>query len=262
MAESILESIVRRVRKRMETEPAHPDLEELALDQRDRRLAEGTRSFRGALSAGGASIIAECKKASPSAGVLRDPFDPVGLACSYEAGGASAISVVVERDYFSGRPEWIPKVRDAVALPVMRKDFIISRRQLLESVLLGADAVLLIQRILSRTLMEELVGGARELGLDVLLEIFVDEDPGPAVDSGAEIIGVNARNLATFETRVDLVRQMAREIPSERLRVAESGIRGPDEVQALHASGFDAMLIGESLLRAEKPEKAIRALLS
>jgi len=261
MPDSILDRIVARVRERLEMETPAAELEERAFELAARRRGEGFLSFRQALRAPGPSIIAECKKASPSAGLLRENFDPVRLARSYESGGAAAISVVVERDFFSGRPEWIPQVRKAVSLPILRKDFIISRRQILEALLLGADAVLLIQRILSPALMEELIGLAGELGLDVLLEVFVDEDPRPAVESGAPIIGVNARNLATFETRLDLVQDMAAEIPADRVRVAESGIRTPDDIRILGAAGFDAMLIGETLVRAQDPEAALRRLL-
>jgi len=261
MPDSILDRIVARVRERLDAESPLPDLENKAFELVAGRQNEGAFPFRQALRAAGPSIIAECKKASPSAGLLREDFDPVRLACSYESGGAAAISVVVERDFFSGRPEWISRVREAVPLPVLRKDFIISRRQILEALLLGADAVLLIQRILSPALMEDLIGLAGELGLDVLLEVFVDEDPRPAVESGASIIGVNARNLATFETRIDLVRDMAAEIPADRVRVAESGLRTAADIRMLAAAGFDAMLIGETLVRAENPEAALRRLL-
>ena len=158
-------------------------------------------------------IIAECKKASPSAGVIREKFDPVHLAQAYAAGHAAAISVVTERDSFAGDPLWLIDVRKAVDLPVLRKDFIIERRQLFESALLGADAVLLISRILSQQRLKDLLSTAEMLQLEVLLEIFADEDPGPAVDSGAAIIGVNARDLATFEIRLDRVEAAGRKDP-------------------------------------------------
>lgn len=261
MSESILDRIVDKIRDRLDAEAPAVDLEARALEARNRRREEGSASFRWALATEGPSIIAECKKASPSAGLLRENFNPVELARSYEAGGAAAISVLVERDFFMGRPEWIPAVREAVELPIMRKDFIISRRQLLETVLLGADAVLLIQRILSPGLMEDLLGKASELDLEVLLEIFVDEDPGPAIASGARIIGVNARNLETFETRIDVVKEMAGEIPPDRIRVAESGIRCAMDIRDLSEAGFDAMLIGETLVKSKDPEASLRELL-
>ena len=258
MRESVLDRIVDSVRTRLASEPPDPDLRrraaEAAAARRDRR------SLFDALTADGPSILAECKHASPSAGVLREPFDPVALATAYAAGGAAAISVVVERDHFAGEPAWIPAVRRAVGVPVLRKDFIVTERQLDETVLLGADAVLLIQRLLSPSQLADLVGHARGLGLDVLLELFVDEDPEPAVASGAAILGVNARNLATFEVRLDLVEAMAAALPADRVRVAESGITGSANVRRLVAAGYDAFLVGEHLVRSEDPAAAVREL--
>jgi indole-3-glycerol phosphate synthase len=147
-----------------------------------------------------------------------------------------------------------------VGVPVLRKDFIVTERQLDETVLLGADAVLLIQRLLSPSQLADLVGHARGLGLDVLLELFVDEDPEPAVASGAAILGVNARNLATFEVRLDLVEAMAAALPADRVRVAESGITGSANVRRLVVAGYDAFLVGEHLVRSEDPAAAVREL--
>ena len=193
-------------------------------------------------------IIAECKKASPSAGVIRDEFDAVALAQAYAAGGAAAISVVTEPDSFGGQRRWLDDVRQAVDLPVLHKDFIVTRRQLFETAVLGADAVLLIARILDGDTLADLLRTASELELEVLLEIFADEDPAAAVATGAPIIGVNARDLATFEVRLDTVERMAAELPSDRLRVAESGIHGRRDLDRLRAAGFDAFLVGEHTL--------------
>jgi len=206
-------------------------------------------------------VIAECKKASPSAGIIRADFDPVVLARAYAEGGAAAISVVTEPEFFSGDPEWLAVVRRAVDLPVLRKDFLVTRRQLHESAVLGADAVLLISRILDRETLADLLATASELDIEVLLEIFADEDPESAVASGAEIIGVNARDLATFETRLDRVEAMANKLPADRVLVAESGIHGPDNLARLHAAGYDAFLVGEHLVRAEDPGGAVGVLL-
>jgi len=138
---------------------------------------------------------------------------------------------------------------------------VIDERQLREAAAAGADAVLLIQRILSPDRLAELVGAARELGLETLVEIFADEDPAPTVASGTDIIGVNARDLATFVTRLDVVEQLATRLPSDRIRVAESGIKGPEDVRRLRSAGYDAFLIGEHLVRADDPERALRELL-
>ncbi len=257
---TILDRIVQAAEDRMAAIAPRLDLEGAAHAAVDLRRAGGLRSLRQALAAAGPQILAECKHASPSAGVLREPFDPVFLARSYQAGGAAAISVVVEPEFFLGDPRWIPEVRKAVALPVLRKDFIVSERQLFETALLGADALLLIQRLLTPERTSALLELARKLELEVLLEIFVDEDPEAAVASGAEILGVNARNLATFETSVDRVIELADALPADRVRIAESGIKGHDDIIRLTEAGYDAFLIGETLVRSEDPSRAVAEL--
>jgi indole-3-glycerol phosphate synthase len=261
VAESVLERIVADVRRRLDETPEPPGLVEAARAAAATRRERGLRSLRSALSGPGPAVIAECKKASPSAGIIRADFDPVVLARAYAEGGAAAISVVTEPEFFSGDPEWLAVVRRAVDLPVLRKDFLVTRRQLHESAVLGADAVLLISRILDRETLAELLATASELDIEVLLEIFADEDPESAVASGAEIIGVNARDLATFETRLDRVEAMADKLPADRVLVAESGIREPGDLARLHAAGYDAFLVGEHLVRAEDPEAEVRVLL-
>ncbi|MEE4270788.1 MAG: indole-3-glycerol phosphate synthase TrpC [Thermoanaerobaculales bacterium] len=258
MAEpTVLDRIVEGVRERLLAEPEPADLADRAAES---MASRPRRSLRRALAHDGPSVIAECKKASPSAGLLRADFDAAALAARYQTAGASAISVVTERDFFQGRLEWLEVVRRAVDLPILRKDFVIDERQLREAGAAGADAVLLIQRILSPDQLAELVGKARELGLETLVEIFADEDPAPTVASGTEIIGVNARDLATFVTRLDVVEELAASLPSDRIRVAESGIKGPRDVRRLQAAGYDAFLIGEHLVRSEDPERALRRL--
>ena len=258
MAEpSVLDRIVAAVRGRLDSVPEAGDLTDRAAWVRD---TSPTRSLRTALMSDGPSIIAECKKASPSAGLLRADFDPASLAAAYQRAGASAISVVTEADYFQGRLEWLSAVREVVDLPVLRKDFIIDERQLREAAAFGADAVLLIQRILSPDRLAELVGAARELGLETLVEIFADEDPAATVASWTEIIGVNARDLATFVTNLDAVEALADRLPTDRVWVAESGIKGHGDIVRLGAAGYDAFLIGEHLVRADNPEAALKRL--
>ncbi len=257
VAESILDRIVVAVRGRLAASPEPADLghrARRAVEHRDRR------SLAAALVIDGPAIIAECKRASPSAGLLDADFDPVALARAYEAAGAAAISVVTEPDFFQGRLDWLAEVRAAVELPVLRKDFIVEERQLIETAASGADAVLLIQRILPPGRLAELVAVARELGLETLVEIFADEEPGPAIASGTEVIGVNARDLATFTTRLDRVEAMADRLPEMVVRVAESGISSRDDIWRLRAAGFDAFLVGEHLVRADDPERALRQL--
>lgn len=259
-AETILDRIVAAVRRRLASTPPVPGLEARAERAAELRRQGGPRSLRDALAASGTRVIAECKRASPSAGVLREPFDPVVLARAYETGGAAAISVVTEPDFFSGDPAWLAAVRGATSLPVLRKDFIVDERQLYETALFGADAVLLIQRIVDQRRLAGLLELARRLSLEVLLEVFADEDPAPAVESGAEIIGVNARDLASFRVDLERLGVLAGAIPPDRLRVAESGIGGRADIERLEAAGYDAFLVGEHLVRSSDPAAALREL--
>lgn len=261
MGETTLDRIVADVRRRLETDSEAPGLEDAAHDAVDARRREGLRSLGQALSDPGPALIAECKKASPSAGLIREDFDAAALAGAYSAGGAAAISVVTEPDFFHGDTRWLIDVRRTVDLPVVRKDFIVTRRQLFETAVLGVDAVLLIARILDQETLGSLLQTAAELELEVLLEVFADEDPATAVESGASIIGVNARDLATFEVRLERVEALAAELPTDRVRVAESGIHGPGDLNRLSAAGYDGFLVGEHLVRAENPMEAVQELL-
>ena len=260
MSDTVLDRIVSDVRRRLDSIPEEPALEAAARAAVETRREAGLRSLERALSVPGPSLIAECKKASPSAGVIREDFDAAALARAYAAGGAAAISVVTEPRSFQGKPRWLVDVRRAVDLPVLRKDFILTRRQLFETAVLGADAVLLIARILEEETLADLLHLAAELELEVLLEIFADEDPTKAAASGALILGVNARDLATFEVSLDRVEAIAAELPADRLRVAESGIHGGGDLERLHTAGYDGFLVGEHLVRSADPEGAVREL--
>jgi indole-3-glycerol phosphate synthase len=261
VADSALERIIGDVRRRLEASPSAPGLDDAARAAVEVRRSSGLRSLKDALSKPGPGLIAECKKASPSAGVIRRDFDAPALATAYAMGGAAAISVVTEPDSFLGESSWIGQVRKAVDLPVLRKDFIVSRRQLFETVVLGADAVLLIARILDVETLAGLLRTAADLELEVLVEIFADEDPEAAVAAGSQIIGVNARDLATFEVRLDVVEALAGVLPDDRVRVAESGIHCREDLVRLSDAGYDAFLVGEHLVRSEIPEVAVRELL-
>ena len=261
MSDSVLDRIVASVLLRQRQTAPAPGLVEAAERAVEERERAGRRSLRDALGAPGVSVIAECKHVSPSAGVLREPFDPVALARAYQEAGAAAISVVTEPDFFGGDPAWLQSVREVVHIPVLRKDFIVNERQLLETAAAGVDAVLLIQRLLEPAQLAQLLRLASVFRLDALVEIFADEDPGISVDAGAEIIGINARDLATFATDLERVAEMADVIPSGRIRVAESGIRNRGDLLRLRDAGFDAFLIGEHLMRAEDPGRALGDLL-
>jgi len=250
VSETTLDRIVADVRRRLDTYTEAPGLEDAAFEAVEARRREGLRSLGRALSNPGPALIAECKKASPSAGLICEDFDAAALAGAYSAGGAAAISVVTEPDSFQGDTRWLIDVRRTVDLPVLRKDFIVTRRQLFETAVLGVDAVLLIARILDQETLSSLLQTATELELEAT-----------AVASGAPIVGVNARDLATFEVRLDRVESMAAELPADRVRVAESGIHGPGDLDRLRGAGYDGFLVGEHLVRSEDPEAAVRNLL-
>ncbi len=262
MSESVLAEIVAAVQDRLKREPEAPGLLVQARERAGVRRRKGRRSLLEALTAPGVRVIAECKRRSPSAGVLRSSFDPVALARAYEAGGAAAISVVTEPQFFAGQPGWVPLVRQAVTLPVLRKDFIISMRQLAESVLLGADAVLLIARCLPGSLLPELVAVAAELELEVLLEVHDAEDLERALATTAPVIGINSRDLRTFAVDLGAAARLAAQVPPGRVVVLESGIDGPHAAAPLVAAGLRHFLVGSALVRSGDPEAAVRELVA
>lgn len=231
------------------------------LSAADVRAGRGSpRDFRAALAAPGISVIAEIKRRSPSKGPLRPHLDPAELARAYESSGAAAISCLTDADYFGAQPGDLPGARAACGLPVLRKDFLIDPGQLEESLGLGADAVLLIVRILDDAALRDLLRASAELGLAALVEVHDAGELDRAVAAGAEIIGVNNRNLATFAVGLDPALRLCDRIPHGCLAVAESGIRTRGDVAVLEAAGYDAVLVGESLLRAESPGAALAEL--
>jgi indole-3-glycerol phosphate synthase len=205
-------------------------------------------------------IIAEVKKASPSAGVIRPDFDPVTIATTYERHGAACISVLTDTPFFQGNLRHLQMVREAVTCPLLRKDFILERYQLLEARLAGADAVLLIAEILPGDLLERLYREARDIGLHVLVELHDTEQLARVLATGAPLIGINNRNLRRFETRLEHTLELARAVPSDRVLVSESGIRTADDLRRLEAVGVKAVLVGESLMRAPDIGAALDAL--
>lgn len=194
-------------------------------------------------------ILAEVKKASPSKGVIREDFDPLQIAKQYEEGGASMLSVLTEPHFFMGDLEYIPQIRRFCPLPILRKDFIVDEYQILEALVYGADLVLLIARALESKELSRLLGYARDMGLDALVEIHDKEDLTKAVFAGADIIGVNHRSLATFEMDMSLTEKLMPLIPHGKIIVAESGITDFETVERLSKVGVDAFLIGEHFMR-------------
>jgi indole-3-glycerol phosphate synthase len=231
---------------------------EEALEQRI-TSAEPPRGFAAALAGDEMALIAEVKRASPSKGVLKEDLNPRDLAATYRRGGAAAISVLTEPDHFRGSMEDLGAASEA-GLPVLRKDFIIDPFQVFESRAWGADALLLIVRVLGNE-MQALYRSARSLGLDVLVEVFDESDVERALDLGPQLIGINHRDLATFEVDPDRTAKLAPLIPDGCTIVALSGLEAREEVEALRAAGADAVLVGESLVRAPDPAAKITELL-
>jgi indole-3-glycerol phosphate synthase len=228
-----------------------------------RRAADAAppRDFRGALAdPSGLSLIAEVKRRSPGAGPIRPELDPVALAERYAAGGARALSILTDGPYFQGSLEDLDRVRSAVDLPCLRKDFILDPVQVLEARAAGADAVLLIVRILEDGPLRDLRLQAEELGMGVLVEAHDRDEVERALASGARILGINNRDLASFSTDLEVTLELMAVIPPDVVVVSESGIRTPGDAERLAARGVDAILVGEALVRSPDPEGLAREL--
>ena len=236
------------------------------LEELQARVAElpETRGFAAAMKAsiamGEPAVIAEVKKASPSKGVIRADFEPADIAVSYEFGGASCLSVLTDVDFFQGSDDYLRQAREACTLPVLRKDFIIDPYQVYEARVLGADCILLIVAALDDAQLAELSGLAMQLGMDVLVEVHDIDELERAIQVPVPLIGINNRNLRTFEVSLDVTLEMRMAVPRDRLLVTESGILGPDDVQKMRDNGVHAFLVGEAFMRAEEPGEALRQL--
>ncbi|OFW25572.1 MAG: hypothetical protein A3H27_01425 [Acidobacteria bacterium RIFCSPLOWO2_02_FULL_59_13] len=247
--------------KRAELEACRLAVPQPELERQIRPRARGV--FRRALADGGASgaIIAELKHASPSAGILRENYDPAALARGYERAGASALSILTDREFFQGSLAHLKQARTATSLPVLRKDFTLDEYHLYEAAAAGADAVLLIAAILSPAQLRQLLEQSRKLGLDALVEVHTREELRTALDAGSEIIGVNNRDLNTFAVSLETSMELIDSIPDEIVAVSESGLKTAEDLERLRAAGFDAFLIGERFLRQPDPGAALAALL-
>ena len=222
------------------------------------RSLPGPREFRAALRAQeGVGVIAEVKRRSPSKGDLFADLDPARLAGQYADGGATCLSVLTDRDHFGGSADDLAAARAAVNLPVLRKDFTVAPVDVVDARLMGADCVLLIAAALDRAELADLHALAVDLGLDVLVEIHDETELGHALDAGADLVGVNQRDLVTFEVDHDRAVRMASVIPDDAVKVAESGVRGRDDARSLRAAGYDAVLVGETLVTSGDPTAAI-----
>jgi indole-3-glycerol phosphate synthase len=230
----------------------------------ERQIADAppVRPFRAALERPRTvSVIAEVKKASPSAGVLRADFDPVAIARAYAQNGAACLSVLTDEPFFQGHIDYLRAIRRTVATPLLRKDFVLDRYQLLEARSAGADAVLLIAEALPDPDLGRLLAETRALGIDALVELHGREQLPRVLAVGADMIGVNNRDLRTFVTRLEHTIELAPQVPSDRCLVSESGIRTRDDISRLQDAGVRAVLVGESLMRAPDIGAALAALI-
>ncbi|WP_455367168.1 indole-3-glycerol phosphate synthase TrpC [Kaarinaea lacus] len=217
-------------------------------------------SIESRIKQGKPAVIAEIKKASPSKGVIREDFDPVAIARSYEHGGATCLSVLTDVDFFQGSDAYLQQVREACDLPVIRKDFIIDPYQVYEARAIGADCILLIVAALSDTRLQELSRLASELGMDVLVEVHDDEELKRALATGMTLIGINNRNLRTFEVSLETTINLLPQIPDDRIVVTESAIHMPQDVAMMRQHNVNAFLVGEAFMRAEDPGKKLSEL--
>lgn len=218
------------------------------------------QSLRASIASGHAGVIAEIKKASPSKGVIREDFDPVMIAQSYEQAGASCLSVLTDRDFFQGHEDYLKQARSATSLPVIRKDFIIDPYQVYEAKSMNADCILLIVSALSDDQLSGLYYLARELGMDALIEVHDLEEMYRALELRPDIVGVNNRNLRTFETSLDTTLDLMRAVPDDCLLVTESGIHEREDVALMRKNEVHAFLVGEAMMRADNPGDKLREL--
>ncbi len=273
MSGTILDTIV--ARKREEVAARRRSLPRIELEARARSAAPArpfADALSGAVAAGRSAVIAEIKKASPSKGVIREHFDPVAIAESYEVGGATCLSVLTDEQFFLGHDDYLRAARAAVSLPVLRKDFTIDPYQVVEARALGADCVLLIVSALEPARLRELYELAVSLGLDALVEVHDAGELALALDLAPRLVGINNRNLKTFETRLETTLGLLGSIPGQSrsgdrayretgpLVVTESGIHTPADVALMRDAGVHAFLVGEAFMRADEPGTALKAL--
>jgi indole-3-glycerol phosphate synthase len=254
-----LETIAEHVRGEIESRRIKVPLAAL----RERPLfVSPTRGFAASVAGASRRIIAEIKRASPSQGVIRADFDPVKIARDFAANGASALSVLTEERYFHGSLDYLERVRGAVSVPLLRKDFTLDGYQLIEARSFGADAALLIVALLEENLLKELLAEAAALSLDALVEVHTESELTAALNAGARLIGINNRDLKTFEVKLETTERLLPLVPSGVTVVCESGFHSPAEIARAEAVGAHVFLIGEALMRAPDPGAKLRELLT
>ena len=257
----ILTTILARKAEEIEQRSRVRPLSELRARALNQPATRGfVRSIRNRLQAGEPAVIAEVKKASPSKGVIRADFRPAEIARSYEAGGAACLSVLTDVDFFQGSNLYLSEARSACRLPVIRKDFIVDPYQVYEARMIGADCILLIVAALEDAQMIELANLAGELGMDVLVEVHDIDELERALQTDCELIGVNNRNLRTFEVSLDTTIELKDAVPRDRILVTESGIATREDVAKMRGNGVDTFLVGESFMREADPGAALKRL--
>ena len=250
----ILEKILRRKREEIAERSNTVSIEELKMQA---AKADPVRGFIASIEQrivdNKAAVIAEIKKASPSKGVLRENFDPAAIASSYDKHGAACISVLTDKDFFQGGEDYLQQARAACSIPVIRKDFIIDPYQVYEARAINADCILLIVAALNDAALQELLDLAHALGMDVLMEVHDEEELQRALKTGARLIGINNRNLRTFDTSLSTTIDMLDKIPEDRIVVTESGIHTPDDVKLMRDNNVHTFLVGEAFMKADEP---------
>jgi indole-3-glycerol phosphate synthase len=249
----ILNRIVKVKREEIAAARIAASLDELSIQAAQREKRDFVGALRAKCDAGKAAVIAEVKKASPSKGVIREHFVPGDIAVSYERGGAACLSVLTDAQFFQGRAADLAEARAACALPVLRKDFIVDEYQVVESRAMGADCILLIAAALDTPKMQELEASAHALGMAVLVEVHDEAELEQALTLKTLLIGVNNRDLRTFETRIDTTLRLLKQIPADRILVTESGISTRADVERLRAADVNTFLVGEAFMRAADP---------
>lgn len=255
---SILQRILQRKSEEIAAGKTIRPIAELAARLTDCAPPRGFENGLRVALVKGPAVIAEIKKASPSAGVIREDFQPGAIASSYQSGGAACLSVLTDRDYFQGDADFLRQALEACSLPVLRKDFIIDPWQVLESRVMGADCILLIVAALEQPLLQELLSLAKESGMDVLIEVHDETEMERALHLDHDLIGVNNRNLNTFETSLATSERLKKMLTDEQLLVTESGIRSAADVKRMQDSGINAFLVGEAFMREEDPGQALK----
>jgi len=257
----ILKKIIQRKAEEIVERMARVSLQEQAERARAGSPIRGfVDHIRQAILADRAAVIAEIKKASPSKGVMRENFQPAEIAVSYEEGGASCLSVLTDIDFFQGSDAYLQQARQACSLPVLRKDFTIDPYQVYEARAIGADCILLIVAALSDTQLKELAGLATHLNMDVLVEVHDARELARALILDLPLIGINNRNLHSFETSLDITLSLLAQVPDDRIVVTESGIHTPADVARMRAHNVNAFLVGEAFMKAEQPGEKLREL--